>query len=264
MAALPRAGLRFAFGTLTVLPVGGPVAWDRRTAGQGMLCAPVVGLTVGLAAAAAAAVVRELEMGWLLASVAAVAVPAYLSRGLHLDGLADVADGLGSGRPAEEARRVMKRSDTGPFAVVTLVLVLLAQTAALYELCHRGYWAAPAAALLAQLAARTALTSACRSGVPAAAPDGLGAAVAGTVAAPRALAVAAGAVALGAVLGGLTAADAPAGVVGGAAAVVLGLGAAELLLRRCVRRLGGVTGDVLGALAETAATVTLVVLTLTA
>ena len=125
MAALPRAGLRFAFGTLTVLPVGGPVAWDRRTAGQGMLCAPVVGLTVGLAAAAAAAVVRELEMGWLLASVAAVAVPAYLSRGLHLDGLADVADGLGSGRPAEEARRVMKRSDTGPFAVVTLVLVLL-------------------------------------------------------------------------------------------------------------------------------------------
>nr|WP_272926727.1 adenosylcobinamide-GDP ribazoletransferase [Streptomyces sp. SID4946] len=38
------------------------------------------------------------------------------------------------------------------------------------------------------------------------------------------------------------------------------LGAAELLLRRCVRRFGGVTGDVFGALAETAATASLVVL----
>ncbi|MEU6120784.1 adenosylcobinamide-GDP ribazoletransferase, partial [Streptomyces sp. NPDC047123] len=48
----------------------------------------------------------------------------------------------------------------------------------------------------------------------------------------------------------------------GAAAVVLALGAAELLLRHCVRRFGGVTGDVFGGLAETAATVALVVLAL--
>ncbi|MYY81883.1 adenosylcobinamide-GDP ribazoletransferase, partial [Streptomyces sp. SID335] len=54
----------------------------------------------------------------------------------------------------------------------------------------------------------------------------------------------------------------PAGAVRGAAAVVLALGAAELLLRHCVRRFGGVTGDVFGGLAETAATGTLIVLAL--
>jgi adenosylcobinamide-GDP ribazoletransferase len=42
--------------------------------------------------------------------------------------------------------------------------------------------------------------------------------------------------------------------------VLLGAGAAELLLRHCTRRFGGVTGDVFGALAETAATVGVVVL----
>ncbi|WP_207958348.1 adenosylcobinamide-GDP ribazoletransferase, partial [Streptomyces sp. YIM 98790] len=52
------------------------------------------------------------------------------------------------------------------------------------------------------------------------------------------------------------------GAVAGASAVVLGLCAAEALLWHCRRRLGGVTGDVLGALAETAATLTLLALTL--
>ncbi|KPI13137.1 cobalamin-5-phosphate synthase CobS, partial [Actinobacteria bacterium OK074] len=45
-------------------------------------------------------------------------------------------------------------------------------------------------------------------------------------------------------------------------AVVLGTAAAEALLRHCTRRFGGVTGDVFGALAETAVTVALVVLVL--
>ncbi|MEU1024281.1 adenosylcobinamide-GDP ribazoletransferase, partial [Streptomyces sp. NPDC005904] len=47
-----------------------------------------------------------------------------------------------------------------------------------------------------------------------------------------------------------------------AVAVLLAVGASELLLRHCVRRFGGVTGDVFGGLAETAATTALVVLTL--
>ncbi|GAA3105764.1 hypothetical protein GCM10020254_59560 [Streptomyces goshikiensis] len=62
-----------------------------------------------------------------------VAVPAALTRGLHLDGLADTADGLGSAKPAEDALRIMKQSDIGPFGVVTLLLVLLIQAAALAD-----------------------------------------------------------------------------------------------------------------------------------
>ena len=54
---------------------------------------------------------------------------ALLTRGLHLDGLADTADGLGPLRDRERALQVMHQSDVGPFGVVTLVLTLLLQVA---------------------------------------------------------------------------------------------------------------------------------------
>ncbi|MGX1121081.1 cobalamin synthase [Streptomyces ambofaciens] len=125
-------GLRFAFGTLTVLPVK-VTRWDRTAARGGMLCAPLAGLTVGVAAAGAGLLLLLLGAGNLLAAVATTAVPAVLTRGLHLDGLADTADGLGSGKPAEDALRIMKQSDIGPFGVLTLLFTLLAQVAALAQ-----------------------------------------------------------------------------------------------------------------------------------
>ncbi|GED87438.1 adenosylcobinamide-GDP ribazoletransferase [Streptomyces sp. 6-11-2] len=251
-------GPRFAFGTLTVLPVG-VSRWDREAARGGMLCAPLAGLVVGVAAAAVGLLLLLAGAGAPLAAVATVAVPAALTRGLHLDGLADTADGLGSGRPAEDALRIMKQSDIGPFGVITLVFVLLAQVAALTR-AYDGSWARGAlAAVVSATVARLALTLAARTGVPAARPEGLGATVAGVVPVPgafgAALVVAVAAVAAGAFLGAhlwvLT-----------ALAVVAALAAAELLLRHCTRRFGGVTGDVFGALAETAATTVLVVLAL--
>ncbi|OSZ59349.1 adenosylcobinamide-GDP ribazoletransferase, partial [Streptomyces pharetrae CZA14] len=102
MPAPPAHGLRFAFGTLTVLPVK-VTRWDRDAARGGMLCAPVAGLAVGALAAASGVLLLLLGAGPLLAGVASAAVPAALTRGLHLDGLADTADGLGSGKPAEDA-----------------------------------------------------------------------------------------------------------------------------------------------------------------
>ncbi|MEU0597512.1 adenosylcobinamide-GDP ribazoletransferase [Streptomyces sp. NPDC006393] len=251
-------GLRFAFGTLTVLPVR-VSRWDRGAARGGMLCAPVAGLVVGVAAAATGLVPLFLGAGPLLAAVATAAVPAVLTRGLHLDGLADTADGLGSGKPAEDALRIMKQSDIGPFGVITLVLVLLTQMAALAR-AYGDSWAHGAlAAVVATTAARLALTLAARRGVPAARPEGLGAAVAGVVpvagALGAALVVTGAAGAAGAALGTRTALLA-------AGAVITALLVAELLLRHCTRRFGGVTGDVFGALAEAAATSALVLLSL--
>jgi adenosylcobinamide-GDP ribazoletransferase len=224
-----------------------------------MLCAPLAGLVVGVAAAAVGLLLLLLGAGPLLAAVATAAVPAVLTRGLHLDGLADTADGLGSGKPAEDALRIMKQSDIGPFGVITLVLVLLAQVAALTR-AYDGSWALGAlAAVVSATAARLALTLAARTGTPAARPEGLGAAVAEVVPVPgaigAALAVTLAAAAAGALLG-------PYACVLTALSVLAALAAAELLLRRCARRLGGVTGDVFGALAETAATTALVVLSL--
>ncbi|MFF9072895.1 adenosylcobinamide-GDP ribazoletransferase [Streptomyces sp. NPDC014872] len=259
MTFLNSHGPRFAFGTLTVIPVR-VTRWDRDTARAGMLCAPLAGLVVGALAAAAGVLPLLLGSGPLLAAVASAAVPAVLTRGLHLDGLADTADGLGSGKPADEALRVMKRSDIGPFGVITLLFVLLAQVAVLQQSYGRGWAHGAVAAVVAAVAARLALTLASRRGVPAARPEGLGAAVAGTV--PVAGAVATGVVAVAACAG----AGAPLGGYGAAAhhalAVLAALAAADLLLRHCVRRFGGVTGDVFGALAETAATTALVVLAL--
>ncbi|MEU5717787.1 adenosylcobinamide-GDP ribazoletransferase [Streptomyces sp. NPDC020403] len=257
MISLNSHGLRFAFGTLTVLPVR-VLRWDREAARAGMLCAPLAGLVVGLLAAAAGAAFLLAGSGPLLAAVASAALPAALTRGLHLDGLADTADGLGSARPAEDALRVMKQSDIGPFGVITLVFALLAQVASLFELYGRGWAHGALGAVAAAAVARSALTLASRRGVPPARPEGLGAAVAGTVppgaAAAVALVVAAGCAGAGALLGGY-------GALSHGLAALAGLGAAGLLLRHCVRRFTGVTGDVFGALEETAATAVLVVLT---
>ncbi|MEU3546568.1 adenosylcobinamide-GDP ribazoletransferase [Streptomyces longwoodensis] len=251
-------GLRFAFGTLTALPVR-VHRWDRAAARGGMLGAPVAGLVVGAGSAGLGLLLLLLGAGPLLAAVASVAVPAALTRGLHLDGLADTADGLGSGRPAEDALRIMKQSDIGPFGVLTLVLVLLAQVAALAQIYDDSWARGALAAVVGAVTARLALTLAARAGVPAARPEGLGAAVAGVVPVPGAFAVgagcAAGAAVAGALLGAADAVRTPLALLAG---VVL----AELLLRRCVRRFGGVTGDVFGGVAETAATTALVVLTL--
>lgn len=250
--------MRFAFGTLTVLPVR-VTRWDRRAARTGMSCAPLAGAVVGLCAAALGALLLLLGAGPLLAAVASAAVPAVLTRGLHLDGLADTADGLGSAKSAAKALDIMKQSDIGPFGVITLLFTLLAQVAVYAQLYADGWARGALAALVSGVVARLALTLASREGVPAARPEGLGAAVAGVI--PVRGAVLAG------LVGTLLCAAAslalgPYGALHHALAVLAALGAAQLLLAHCVRRFGGVTGDVFGALAETAATTALVVLAL--
>ncbi|MGW6733486.1 adenosylcobinamide-GDP ribazoletransferase [Streptomyces sp. NPDC055013] len=258
MTPPPLHGLRFAFGTLSVLPVR-VSRWDREAARGGMLCAPLVGVVLGCGAAATALLLLFLGAGPFLAAVAGAAVPAVLTRGLHLDGLADTADGLGSGKPAEDALRIMKQSDIGPFGVITLVFVLLAQVAALAQLYDDSWVRGAFATVVSAVAARLALTLAARSGVPAARPEGLGAAVAGVVPVRGAVAVALAVTGVAAAAGAMFGAS---GMARTALAVLAALAAAELLLRHCTRRFGGVTGDVFGGLAETAATTALVVLSL--
>jgi adenosylcobinamide-GDP ribazoletransferase len=248
-------GLRLSVTLLSVIPwrsPGVPGVPSRRAAAAAMAWAPAVGLLLGGIAAAVLGVFNSLGAGPLTAAALAVASLALLSRGLHLDGLADTADGLGSGKPAPAALDIMRRSDIGPFGVVTLVLTVLIQVVALSQAESAGDVRGPAALITAAVTGRLALTWACRHGVPAARPEGLGALVAGSVG-PAALGVATLAVLAAAVLSGW--------VLGWTlpAAVVAGLAAAEAMRRHVVRRLGGITGDVLGALAEIAATVALIV-----
>ncbi len=233
------AGVRLALTTLTVLPLrAGRV--DRATAAVAMGVAPVVGLLLGGVLAVLLVALRAAGAPDLLAGALTVATAVLLTRGLHLDGLADTVDALGSYRSGGAALDVMKKPDIGPFGVAAIALALLIQAAAM----------GPQAAVLAWTAGRLAITVACRQGVPAARPDGLGALVAGTVPGPvvAGLAVAVAAGAVWAVPGRPW--QGPV-VVAAALLVVL------LLVRHAVRRFGGVTGDVLGAVAEVATTVTL-------
>ena len=268
------AGLRLSVTLLTVIPwrprpgeIPGEIPGEmsagptRADAAAAMAWAPAVGLLLGvLAAVILLAADHPLGAGPLVASGLAVGSLALLTRGLHLDGLADLADGLASAKPAPAALDIMRRSDIGPLGTVTLVMTLLLQVAALSHAESAGPGRGPAALVAATVTSRLALTWACRRGVPAARPDGLGALVAGSVrpADPVAATAAVVAAAVAAVVVSATAVGRPLGWTL-PLAVVAGLGAALAVQRHAVRRLGGVTGDVLGALAEIAATVTLVV-----
>jgi len=214
-----------------------------------MLLAPLAVLPVALAAAALGWAAGRLGAGALLSGLVVVAAVALGTRALHLDGLADTVDGLGSGRPADQALAIMRRGDVGPMGVVALVLVLAGQAAALGA--HTG--SLPGAVLVTVVlgASRTALALACARGVPAARPDGLGAAVAGSV--PRTAAAAAWLAVAAVMATAGWAANLPWWQ--GPVVAAVAAAAVAALVHRCVRRLGGVTGDVLGAAIEVAATV---------
>jgi adenosylcobinamide-GDP ribazoletransferase len=249
------AGARLAVTLLTVIPLPAPrdaagaplAAPTRREAAWAMSLAPVVGLVLGAAAAGVLwLATRPGQTGPLLGAVLAIATLAIATGGLHLDGLADLADGLGSRRPAAAALEIMKRSDIGPFGVAALAFILLIQVTALAraESAGRGLVAVAAAAV----AARLAMTAACRPGIPAARGSGLGALVAGSVPLPVAAALVAAGLAAAVPFGWIFAGAIAAGVLAGTALAAL-----------AVRRLGGITGDVLGAIAEVSAAVTLLV-----
>lgn len=255
---------RLCWGTLTRLPVRPPSIVDTDVAGGAMLSAPLVGAALGVAGgliAWACWVLRPDALGALLGAALAVGLVAWLTRGLHLDGLADTMDALGSGKPADQALAIARKSDIGPFGVISLVLVLLIDVVALAASTMDGI--AMLALVVALVAGRLALPLACMKGIKAARPDGLGAAVAGSVHPGAAAAVLAGWLIIisitGAVVGGDTWGSVVLACIG---SIVAGLVAAVVLLLIARRRLGGITGDVLGAMVEIATAASLITLAL--
>ena len=246
---------RLTVGTLTVIPVRPPSQVDRAVAGRAMLLAPLAVLPLAAIAAA---------IGWLagltawpapLPGLLVVATLALGTRALHLDGLADTIDGLGSGRERERALEIMRRGDIGPMGVVAVVLVVGGQAVAATALL--GSVSSSALLVIAIAISRSSLLIGCRAGVPAARSGGLGSAVAGSVPAP--LGVGVGGAGAAVLVGAAVVAGRPWWV--GAIAIAAAVLVAFAVVRLAVRQLGGITGDVLGATVELTFTVLLLGIT---
>ncbi|MGO4598840.1 adenosylcobinamide-GDP ribazoletransferase [Terrabacter sp. 2RAF25] len=244
-----RDAWRLALGTFTALRIGPPRRVDGRALGGAMLLAPLTALPAALVWAGLGLLAGVSVLPAAVAAALALVVTALISRALHLDGLADLADGLTSGHDSARSLEVMRRGDTGPAGAAALVLTLLLHAACLAALFSTGVGSS--LAVTALVASRLACALCARHGIPAARPEGLGQGVAGTVS-RRALAVLVGvagviAVGAGALVGHATA-QSPYAVAGAHAVVVsVAVGCAVVVRRHAVRRLGGVTGDVIGA-----------------
>ena len=237
-------GLKLAFGTLTVIPVPAPARVDRPVAGTAMALAPLTQLPLVCVLLLWGWVVREVPVPALLAAATTLVAVTLATRAMHLDGLADTADGLSASYDRAKSLDVMRRGNIGPSGVAAVVLVLLVDVCALASLLTTT----PGVILvcISLLASRQLLAWACSLGVPSARPEGLGATVAGSV--PRSIVgfgyvLLLGVSALLSHWSGLTWWSGP---VAAGAAVVGGLA----VVHRATRRFGGITGDVLGAVIE--------------
>jgi adenosylcobinamide-GDP ribazoletransferase len=142
-----------AFGFLTVLPL--PASWrgGEPELGRSATYFPLVGLVIGIGAAALdAGLARLVPVG--VASVLVVIALLAISGGLHVDGLADTADGFLSSRPRERILEIMKDSRSGPMGVAAVVCVLALKIAALQAIPRP---ARIGALVLAPVAGRSAM-----------------------------------------------------------------------------------------------------------
>lgn len=235
---------RLATGTLTAIPVRAPGNVDRPTAGLAMVLAPLAVLPLAGGVFLVLGLTAEIPLYPPVGGALAVGLLALGSRAMHLDGLADTADGLTASYDRERSLAVMKSGTSGPAGVTAVVIVLLVQAMAFAGLV--GDWSTAVVGGIAVCFSRVALAWCCSPLSTAARPEGLGRTFVGTVP------VAVSAI-LTVVVGGILVAwSSYAGLTlwRPIAGVLLALVVLALLLRRTTRRFGGITGDVFGAAIE--------------
>lgn len=227
------ADLLSAFALLTRLPLPN----HRGTGAASAWAWPLVGAVLGALGAALASGALWLGVTPGVTAALVLALSAMLTGGLHEDGLSDTADGLFGGWTRARRLEIMKDSRVGSYGVLALVLVTLARWSALTAILVYGqnggsHWAA--------LIATGALSRAPMALMMALLPNARGEGLSHATGRPSA-ATALVALALAAAIA--------AGLAGWAAIplVLVAYGAAILLAILALRKIGGQTGDILGA-----------------
>ena len=138
------SGLVTALRTLTVLPVPGR---ESDSFSNSLFWFPVVGLLLGLVEGTIG--FCGFRLGWNELSAALVLLGGIaLSRGMHADGLADLADGFWGGKTREAALRIMKDPNVGSFGAIALSAMMLLKWIALLKLVVLGAFELIAAGVL--------------------------------------------------------------------------------------------------------------------
>ena len=243
----PIRDLRVALGFLTRIPVGdvsrGGTA--RVQLASAVPWFPFVGAGVGLAHAGVWRGLVEVTSPLVAASVA-TAVALLITGAFHHDGLADIADAFGGGWTAEQRFEILKDSRLGTYGTSALAMALIIEVASVASLDpNQGFGAIIAAHVLGRAFALAAMVVAPVGG------DGLGASYTKDLSTPL--------VAVGIAVGIAIAAVASPVLVVWPLLAALGMSAAVVVL--AVRKIGGVTGDVLGAITVCAALASLVTTT---
>jgi len=227
--------LRVGVAFYTRIPLAGPPI-DGAALARAAWCAPLVGALIGALAGLAFFIAWRLNLSPFVCGTLAVGTGLALTGALHEDGLADMADGFG-GEDREQALAIMRDGRIGVFGACALAIALFLRIGALSDLPN------PALAAWALIGAHAAA----RAGlplfmglVPPARPDGLSA----TTGAPSGVSVA-----VAAALGFLLLARAL-GLRSALIALVLMLAGGLVIAVMAWRRIGGQTGDVLGAVEQ--------------
>jgi adenosylcobinamide-GDP ribazoletransferase len=235
-----------ALSFLTILPSGQNSVPDERDLARSMAFFSLVGLLIGLL----------LALGYFLLSFLlpksfvlwlTLGLLAFLTRGLHLDGFADTIDGLASGGPREKILEVMRDSRIGAFGVIGLIFLIGAKYLSLDQMMNQSM---PRILILMAVMGRNSMVLVCYHSAYARSGEGLAKPFAENLTSREMILSSVIAFGIGLLLMGVK------GIV-----VFLGTGLFSLGYRFFfIKKLKGVTGDILGGANELAELICLILL----
>ena len=159
-----------ALSFLTILPVGKLLLSEEKGLARSMAFFPLVGLVIGLLSASGYYLLTLLFPKSLVLWLT-IGLLAYLTRGLHLDGFADTMDGVASGGTKEKILEVMRDSRIGAFGVVGLILLIGAKYYALDQISNPSL---PYSLILMAVMGRNSMVLVCYRSAYARPNEGLG------------------------------------------------------------------------------------------